>query len=302
MWKTKASIAALIGSLAASGCNSAGPLSSSRDGMAPVLRGYVVGIGATASRSGVVAYSGASAGTLLVTVQETPSISVKVDDDGTFTLRGLPSGSFTVIFKQDGAVIGTQQFTAVLPNQELTVTVELVDGEIVLLDERRTGIGHGDIEIEGDITRVMSVSTSGDSRFQIDGKTVIVRPGVTSIREGNTARTVKDLESGMQVHVKAVWVEGSATDVLAQSIVIQDDVEVPSGTSEGKATICHMPPGNPANRKTLEVGASAVPAHLAHGDAMGPCAGSEAPRNSGGGNGNGGDKGNKGGNGKGGKK
>jgi hypothetical protein len=301
MWKTKASIAALIGSFAASGCNSAGPLSSSRDGMAPVLRGYVVGIGATSSRSNVVAYSGAAAGTLLVSVQEAPSISVKVDDDGEFTLRGLPSGSFTVIFKQDGVVIGTQQFTAVLPNQELTVTVELVDGEIVLLDERRTGIGHGDIELEGDITRVMNVSTSGDSRLEIDGKTVIVRPGVTSIREGNTARTVRDLEDGMQVHVKGVWIEGSATDVLAHSIVIQDDVEDgPSGTSEGKATICHMPPGNPANRKTLEIGASAVPAHLAHGDAMGPCAGSEAPRNNGGGNG--GDKGNKGGNGKGGKK
>jgi hypothetical protein len=37
--------------------------------------------------------------------------------------------------------------------------------------------------------------------------------------------------------------------------------------------ICHKPPGNPANSKTMEVPASALQAHLAHGDDMGSCAG-----------------------------
>jgi len=38
-----------------------------------------------------------------------------------------------------------------------------------------------------------------------------------------------------------------------------------------KATICHRPPGNPGNQKTLSVGSSAVPAHLGHGDTIGEC-------------------------------
>jgi hypothetical protein len=40
-----------------------------------------------------------------------------------------------------------------------------------------------------------------------------------------------------------------------------------------KTTICHIPPGNPANAHTLCVGNAAVPAHLAHGDFLGSCCG-----------------------------
>lgn len=44
-----------------------------------------------------------------------------------------------------------------------------------------------------------------------------------------------------------------------------------------KTTICHIPPGNPANAHTLCVGNAAVRAHVAnHGDTVGPCA-SEPP-------------------------
>jgi hypothetical protein len=43
------------------------------------------------------------------------------------------------------------------------------------------------------------------------------------------------------------------------------------GYGGGKVTLCHIPPGNPGNAHTITVGASAVPAHLAHGDTLGPC-------------------------------
>lgn len=38
-----------------------------------------------------------------------------------------------------------------------------------------------------------------------------------------------------------------------------------------KVTICHIPPGNPENRRTLQVGRNALQAHLDHGDHEGPC-------------------------------
>lgn len=39
----------------------------------------------------------------------------------------------------------------------------------------------------------------------------------------------------------------------------------------GKVKICHVPPGNPGARHTLEIPSSAVAAHLAHGDYLGVC-------------------------------
>ena len=39
-----------------------------------------------------------------------------------------------------------------------------------------------------------------------------------------------------------------------------------------KVTICHRPPGNPANEQTISVGVAAVAAHFAqHDDSLGEC-------------------------------
>jgi hypothetical protein len=44
------------------------------------------------------------------------------------------------------------------------------------------------------------------------------------------------------------------------------------GNGDGdRVTICHIPPGNPENPQTITVSENAVPAHLAHGDTLGPC-------------------------------
>ncbi len=43
------------------------------------------------------------------------------------------------------------------------------------------------------------------------------------------------------------------------------------GPPPAKVSICHIPPGNPDNAFTISVGASAVAAHMAHGDTMGDC-------------------------------
>ncbi len=44
------------------------------------------------------------------------------------------------------------------------------------------------------------------------------------------------------------------------------------GNGDGKKVeLCHIPPGNPENAHTIRVSENAVPAHLAHGDTLGPC-------------------------------
>jgi hypothetical protein len=202
-----------------------------------------------------------------------PLITTRVAADGTFTLRGLPAGEFTLVFMQGTAAplteIGRLTFAEVAVNQQITIEISIVDAEIVLVDEDRRGIGHAGIELEGLVQAVLAlnVAPSGESRFTIAGRTVIAMPGVTAIRKGTTRLTVNDVLVGLRVHVKGTAVEDS-TDILAYEIKIQDDS---AGGSEAKITICHIPPGNPDKKKTIEVGQSAWPAHEKHGDTLGPC-------------------------------
>ena len=46
---------------------------------------------------------------------------------------------------------------------------------------------------------------------------------------------------------------------------------VASAKTNNTVCICHVPPGNPANAKTICIDARAVPAHLRHGDTIGAC-------------------------------
>ncbi|MCH9649800.1 MAG: hypothetical protein K0U98_16300 [Deltaproteobacteria bacterium] len=45
-----------------------------------------------------------------------------------------------------------------------------------------------------------------------------------------------------------------------------------AGRGQTKVTICHYPPGNPANVQTITIGEPAVEPHVRlHGDTIGPC-------------------------------
>ena len=72
---------------------------------------------------------------------------------------------------------------------------------------------------------MLELDLAGDSRFVIDGYTVVARPGDTTIREGNAARTVEDVTVGRRVHVKGVWLSdgGTPQPVLAWEIKLQGD-------------------------------------------------------------------------------
>jgi len=256
--------------LAACGGNPVGPSAvpalpqSAAPSNGVVVTGTVVGLGgATVSSLSVSSDTG-----LVVTVQEDPDVRVPVNDDGSFTLRGLPEGSFTLVFLRDDQEIGTLLFALVLPNQEITIKVDTSSGSVLLLEEKRNGIGHGDIEIQGNVEAVLRDVPTGYPRFLIDGETVEARPGETAVRKGGERLTIEDVTVGDQVHVKGVWLamEGSVQPVFAHEIKLQDDDDDTGDDDSGeKITICHK------GKNTITISISAWPAHEAHGDTKGAC-------------------------------
>ena len=190
-------------------------------GQGVTLEGTVLGSGFSAAS---VRGTSAAAAVLTVFVADHPEMTATIGTDGRFTMRGLPEGGFTLVFLSDGTEIGRLSFAEVAPNQAITITIAVNGGTVTLLEERRNGIGHGDLEMEGRVEAILAVNPTADSRFRIDGKTVVVRPGQTTIREGNRARQVGEIALGRQVHVKGVWLQATSVatqEVLAWEIILQ---------------------------------------------------------------------------------
>ena len=74
---------------------------------------------------------------------------------------------------------------------------------------------------------------------------------------------------------EAMWSAADEANLDAQPAQVctpgQPDPRACDPTDTKKTTVCHIPPGNPANEHTICVGNAAVPAHLAHGDPLGSC-------------------------------
>lgn len=123
-------IAVLAFRLAACGGNPAGP---SNEGV--TLEGTVVG-----STFGTASVRSTSAAVLTVVVADHPEMTTTIVN-GRFTLRGLPEGTFTLIFRSDRTEIGRLPFGDVTPNQSITVTVAISATSVSLVSEQRNGGG-----------------------------------------------------------------------------------------------------------------------------------------------------------------
>jgi hypothetical protein len=74
---------------------------------------------------------------IVVTIRERPSVTATVDSNGGFTLTGIPSGSFTIVFTRDGVTVGEISLQYVRKNQAVRITVVLISDEVVLVKEER---------------------------------------------------------------------------------------------------------------------------------------------------------------------
>jgi hypothetical protein len=128
----------LAAALAVAGCGGASPSSPSGKGV--VLQGTVLSASGSAGAS---AHSGASAaaGKMVVTVQEQPSISATVSANGTFTLEGLPSGTFTLVFTIDGTVVGTIVISGIGTDAEVKIVVQITPDGAILIEIKIEGQG-----------------------------------------------------------------------------------------------------------------------------------------------------------------
>jgi hypothetical protein len=159
---------------------------------------------------------------MTVHVEEDPTIQTSVGPNGSFTLRGLPEGEFHLVFTQGGNV-SVHHFDSVLPNLEITIVLEIMPGGagVRVLSQKRTGIGHGDVEIEGIVDSI----DINEQKLFVNGYEVWTQPGETAFREGNRRRIFEDIREGNRVHVKG---EGMNGHIMAHEVMLQND-----GTDDG---------------------------------------------------------------------
>jgi hypothetical protein len=115
---------------------------------------------------------------------------------------------------------------------------------------------------------VIVVGISGNQVTLSDGQTITLTPEVQVIGQ----------LQGSAIVIIRLCVRADGTLVIVSITVIFTPLPAPAPvppppqpSSGGNATICHYPGGNKNKGHTLSVGQSAVAAHLAHGDKLGPC-------------------------------
>ena len=119
-------VAVLAALVVAAACGGGSSPSSASGPGSVVVRGVVLGAGASGVASGELAASAgvkASGGTITVTVEQTGTTTT-VSANGTFELEGVPSGTFTLVFKKDGVEIGRVTITAG-DGSEVKITVQV---------------------------------------------------------------------------------------------------------------------------------------------------------------------------------
>ena len=203
---------------------------------------------------------------ITVSLLADPEIRATIAADGTFALRRLAAGQHTLVITQRGEELPRILLPGVADGQHITLELRQFADELVLTKEDRRGVDGAAVELEGMIENALLVNPTGDSRFVIGSRAVLVRAGVTSIREGLARRGVEQMTLGRRVQVRGAAL--GSTEVVAFQVRMQ---EPDAGDYEREQVICHAPPGLPSRFKTLTIGSSAWPSHEAHNDAVGLC-------------------------------
>lgn len=132
----------------------------------------------------------------------------------------------------------------------------------------------GDLEIVGTDGKRIVVTRDGSVRSAERDVVVVRADGVRRVFDF-ASKTLLGEDAWVAKRTGRSTTESTETTTAASektAVSMEPAPVADAGSDEGaKATICHVPPGNPGNQHTLSVGASAVSAHLKHGDYEGEC-------------------------------
>ena len=209
------------------------------------LEGVVLeGPSAASAQSMSLSTQSATKSKITVTVEGT-SISAKVSSNGTFTLKNVPAGTFTLSFTRDGAVIGTIQIAVVEGSKRIKVVVDASGTSVVLVsidfetdkqgenpgDANKTcminggKVGQG-IELEGNVSGGTPTAFTLNVKGNRANADVTVNASGASFKcvgqAGKAADCQAQVKVGAQVHVR-----GALTSCdMTQAAVTATEVKV----------------------------------------------------------------------------
>ena len=240
---------AVVAAVVAGACGGESPSSPSANGTVAV-QGVVLGEGASVTGSSGTRAPGAQSQKITVKVEGT-SITVDVSANGTFEVKGIEAGTFTLVFLANGVEIGRVVVTAE-PGSEVKVVVQVKDNTLVLIEIKveSTGtspspspspgsspppsacvvddgtIGRG-IELEGDVTSGTAASFDMTAAG-VKGPVTVSASSAAYRCIGNAKADTDEackasLGTGAKVHVRGTLMACSAAkaDVTALEVKIQ---------------------------------------------------------------------------------
>lgn len=236
-------VAAVVVAVVAGGCGGESPTAPSAAG-GVVVQGVVLGDGASVAAADTQT-STARARKVTVRVDGT-TLTVDVSANGTFQLKGIPSGTFTLVFLVDGVEIGRVVVTAedgfavkivVQVTESALVVVEIkVEGTAPDSDPAKSscvvngGKPGAGIELEGNVTS----GSSAQFELAVSGRSsvpVVVNASSASFRCVGSTKTTSETEckaavkAGAKVHVRGTLMACATApaQVTAIEVKVQKD-------------------------------------------------------------------------------
>jgi len=188
---------------------------------------------------------------------------------GTYTVNLLVDGESVLSFMLDvpeGGTLFAEGKVDLLPNGKLKLDVQIFrdsDGDGEPDDSFR-------IRIQG---RIEGELTSGNVDVEAAQEDIEDKVTICHIPPGNpeNAHTIVVGGSAVAAHLAHGDFEGECDgDEGATDDDLDDDGEA-DDANDVKVLVCHFPPGNPENQKTIEISEDSLEDHLAHGDTEGEC-------------------------------